>query len=69
MKVVVVMPALNAARTLERTFHAIPLDTVDEVILVDDNSSDATHDVARSRAGVRLVLHRRGIWRSRKLLP
>jgi glycosyltransferase involved in cell wall biosynthesis len=48
MKVVVVMPALNPARTLERTFHAIPLDTVDEVILVDDNSSDATLDVARS---------------------
>jgi glycosyltransferase involved in cell wall biosynthesis len=41
------MPALNAARTLERTFHAIPLETVDEVILVDDSSSDATPQVAR----------------------
>jgi glycosyltransferase involved in cell wall biosynthesis len=47
-KVVVVMPALNAARTLERTFHSIPLDTVDEVILVDDKSTDATPEVART---------------------
>jgi glycosyltransferase involved in cell wall biosynthesis len=47
-KVVVVMPALNAARTLERTFQAIPLDTVNEVILVDDKSSDETPDLARA---------------------
>jgi glycosyltransferase involved in cell wall biosynthesis len=47
-KVVVVMPALNAARTLELTFRAIPTETVDEVILVDDKSSDATPQVARS---------------------
>jgi glycosyltransferase involved in cell wall biosynthesis len=48
LKVVVVMPALNAARTLELTFGAIPPDTVDEVILVDDKSSDATEEVARA---------------------
>lgn len=47
-KVIVVMPALNAARTLSRSFQAIPLDTVDEVILVDDKSSDATPELARS---------------------
>jgi glycosyltransferase involved in cell wall biosynthesis len=47
-KVVVVMPALNAARTLERTFRGIPTDTVDEVILVDDNSTDATRELART---------------------
>jgi glycosyltransferase involved in cell wall biosynthesis len=47
-KVVVVMPALNAARTLERTFRSIPTDTVDEVILVDDKSSDATPELART---------------------
>jgi glycosyltransferase involved in cell wall biosynthesis len=41
------MPALNAARTLERTFRAIPLDAVGEVILVDDNSTDATAELAR----------------------
>src|SRR5438270_6511982 len=47
-KVIVVMPALNAARTLERTFRAIPLDVVSEVILVDDRSTDATQEIART---------------------
>jgi glycosyltransferase involved in cell wall biosynthesis len=47
-RVVVVMPALNAARTLERTVEAIPPGCVDEVILVDDKSTDATLDVART---------------------
>ena len=46
-KVVVVMPARNAARTLEHTFSAIPKEWVDEIILVDDKSTDATIDVAR----------------------
>jgi glycosyltransferase involved in cell wall biosynthesis len=46
--VIVVMPAMNAARTLERTFQAIPPGVVSEVILVDDNSTDATAEVARS---------------------
>jgi len=41
-KVVVVMPARQAAATLERTFAAIPQDAVDEVILVDDSSTDDT---------------------------
>ena len=47
-KVVVVMPALNAARTLERTVEAIPLEWVDEIVLVDDASSDETLELARS---------------------
>ena len=46
-KVIVVMPARNAARTLERTFGAIPREVVDEIILVDDKSTDATLDLAR----------------------
>ena len=41
-KVVVVMPARQAAATLEHTFAAIPQDEVDEVILVDDSSTDET---------------------------
>jgi glycosyltransferase involved in cell wall biosynthesis len=47
-KIVVVMPAMNAARTLERTFGAIPRDWVDEIILVDDRSTDDTVALARS---------------------
>ena len=46
-KVIVVMPARNAARTLERTVSGIPDGWVDEIILVDDKSSDETIQVAR----------------------
>ncbi len=42
------MPARNAAKTLEATFSGIPTDVVDEIILVDDKSTDGTLDVARS---------------------
>jgi glycosyltransferase involved in cell wall biosynthesis len=45
--VVVVMPARNAARTLRQTFAAIPRDWVDEIVLVDDGSTDGTVDLAR----------------------
>ena len=41
-KVVVVLPAYNAELTLEKTYREIPKDIVDEVILVDDASSDKT---------------------------
>ncbi len=47
-RVIVVMPARNAARTLERTFAGIPRDVVHEIILVDDASTDTTVDLARS---------------------
>ena len=50
------MPARNAARTLERTVSAIPTDIVDEVILVDDKSTDSTLEVAR-RLPVHLIWH------------
>jgi glycosyltransferase involved in cell wall biosynthesis len=55
-KVIAVMPAMNAAKTLERTVGAIPRDFVDEVILVDDHSTDETRDLARSLP-IRLVWH------------
>jgi glycosyltransferase involved in cell wall biosynthesis len=54
-KVAVVLPAYNAARTLERTYREIPFDIVDEVILVDDASSDDTFDLAR-KLGIRHVI-------------
>ena len=47
-KIVVVMPARNAARTLERTVSAIPREWVGEIILVDDKSTDDTVALART---------------------
>lgn len=47
-KIVVVMPAYNAERTLERTYESLPHDIVDHVILVDDCSSDDTIAVAEN---------------------
>jgi glycosyltransferase involved in cell wall biosynthesis len=56
-KVIVVMPAWNAARTLERTVEAIPREWVDEVILVDDKSSDDTVEVARRVPNLHVIWH------------
>jgi glycosyltransferase involved in cell wall biosynthesis len=55
-KVVVVMPAYNAERTLERTLDDIPRDWVDEILLVDDGSRDGTVDLAR-KLGLRVFVH------------
>jgi len=55
-KVIVVMPAYNAAKTLERTYRDIPAGTVDHVILVDDVSQDETVDISR-QLGLNTVLH------------
>jgi glycosyltransferase involved in cell wall biosynthesis len=55
-KTVVVMPALNAAKTLKTTVAAIPRDWVDEIILVDDRSTDETLRIARE-LGVHVVWH------------
>jgi glycosyltransferase involved in cell wall biosynthesis len=59
-RVVVVMPAYNAERTLERTVREV-LDTgvVDQVIVVDDASHDRTVELARTLPGVHLVVHPR----------
>jgi len=55
-KVVVVMPAYNAAATLERTYRDIPSGSVDEVIVVDDASRDDTVAIARSM-GLTVIEH------------
>lgn len=57
-KVVVVMPAYNAARTLKMTYADLPHDVVDMVIVVDDGSKDETVKVARE-LGLELFIHNR----------
>jgi glycosyltransferase involved in cell wall biosynthesis len=57
-KVVVVMPAYNAGRTLRMTYEELPKDTVNLVILVDDGSTDGTLEVAR-QLGLEIFVHNR----------
>jgi len=57
-KVIVIMPAYNAERTLEKTFRDIPEGIADEVILCDDHSHDRTVDVAE-RLGLTVIRHDR----------
>ncbi len=54
-KIVVVLPAYNAALTLERTYNEIPFDMVDDVVLVDDHSKDDTSEVGR-KLGIKHVI-------------
>ena len=56
-KIVVVLPAYNASKTLERTYREIPFEMVDEVVLVDDHSPDDTMRVARELGIVHIVRH------------
>jgi glycosyltransferase involved in cell wall biosynthesis len=55
-KIIVVMPAYNAEKTLEKTYGEIPFDIVDDVILVDDASHDRTPELSR-RMGIRTFIH------------
>ena len=54
-KVIVVLPAYNAAQTIEKTYREIPFDLVDEVILCDDASSDGTVEIAH-KLGIRHII-------------
>ena len=56
LKVIVVMPAYNAAKTLERTYNDLPKEVVDKVILVDDVSQDETVEIA-GRLGLKVIVH------------
>ena len=55
-KVIVVMPAYNAEKTLARTVESIPAGVADEIIVVDDNSKDRTSEAARA-LGLTTVVH------------
>jgi len=59
-KVIVVMPAYNAEKTVERTVSDIPKGSVDQIILVDDCSKDKTVDVAR-RLGLTVISHEKNL--------
>ena len=59
-RVVIVMPAYNAAKTLERTYADIPHDLVHHVILVDDVSRDETIEIAK-RLGIEVIAHRQNL--------
>lgn len=56
-KLVVILPAYNAAKTLERTYNEIPFDIVDDVVLVDDKSSDNTAELARKIGIKHVIVH------------
>ena len=56
MKVIVVMPAYNARKTIERTYTELPHEVVDAVLLTDDASTDATAEAARD-LGIRTIVH------------
>ena len=56
-KVVVVLPAYNASETLPLTYNEIPFDIVDEVILVDDFSTDKTLRVADQLGIKHVIIH------------
>jgi glycosyltransferase involved in cell wall biosynthesis len=56
-KICVVLPAYNAASTLEQTYHEIPFDIVDEIVLVDDASSDKTTEKAKELGISNIIRH------------
>lgn len=57
-KIIVVLPAYNAEKTLEETFQDIPQDIVDDVLIVDDKSADRTVTLAKE-LGIQTFLHNR----------
>lgn len=59
-KIIVVLPAYNAEKTIEKTYRDIPHDIVDEVILVDDKSRDHTTEVAK-RLGITTYVHEKNL--------
>ncbi|MCB6965193.1 glycosyltransferase family 2 protein [Phocaeicola dorei] len=61
MKVVVVLPAYNCAKSLKKTISEIPQDVVNEIVLVDDFSSDDTLGVAEECCIKHIIKHDRNL--------
>ena len=59
-KIIAVMPAFNAESTLEKTFQDIPKGSVDDVILIDDASTDNTVEIA-NRLGITVIRHNKNM--------
>lgn len=59
-KIIAVLPAYHAVKTLAQTIDAIPKEWIDEIILVDDASTDSTADLARS-LGITTIVHQKNI--------
>ncbi len=59
-RVIVVLPAYNAEKTIEKTYHDIPRDVVDEIILVDDHSVDKTVEIAK-RLQIPIYVHEKNL--------
>lgn len=57
-KVIVVMPAYNAEKTIEKTYRDLPKDLIDEVIVVDDASTDRTVEISR-KIGLKTIIHKK----------
>ncbi len=56
-KIIVVMPAYNAEKTLRKTYNDIPVGIVDEILVIDDHSTDKTVEVAR-KIGLPVYVHK-----------
>ena len=61
MKTIVVLPAYNCAETLENTISDIPMELVDEIVLVDDFSNDDTYEVAKGLGLKHIVRHHKNL--------
>ena len=60
-KIIVVLPAYNASKTLQQTYNEIPFDIVDSVILVDDRSTDNTVELAREMGIEHIIIHEKNM--------
>jgi len=58
-KLIIIMPAYNAAKTVEKTYRELPFEIVDEVILTDDFSSDNTIEIAKGLGIKEVIIHKK----------